>query len=293
MSIRPRLQRWARQTYRALRHPRHRRGGGLRAWLSRKVFIKELWRPDQQGVAGGMAAGLFVSVFPVIGQSVLAILLCIFARVNIPVAVLATWVGNPVTWVAMLPHQYRFGSAVLEWTLGWELPELVAEGQRLPRVATFAQFQAWLLGALVTGALLALAGYLLAYLLWPLLSKPVAAGVRKVRTVTQKIPLAKLRRSLRRKQRLEETVVADGGKRPVAPEPSPDAVARARIPAVTPPPRLLANAHISRQPPAGPAAEGEGGQEPPSSGSQEGTAERLRPPRREGGGPPADAPADD
>ncbi len=246
MSIRPRLQRWARQTYRALRHPRHRRGNGVRAWLSRKVFIKELWRPDQPGVAGGMAAGLFVSVFPVIGQSVLAILLCIFARVNIPVAVLATWVGNPVTWVAMLPYQYRFGSAVLEWTLGWELPALVAEGQRLPRVATFAQFQAWLLGALVTGALLALVGYLLAYVLWPVLSKPVAAGVRKVRNVTQKIPLGQLRGRWQQKRVKPEVTVATD-RRPKAPEPSPEALARARVPVVTPAPRLLANAQMAQR----------------------------------------------
>lgn len=198
MTIRPKIRRWARQTYRALRHPRHRKGSGLRPWLSRRVFAKELWQPDQKGLAGGVAAGVFVSVFPVIGQSVLAVLLCILARVNIPVSVLATWVGNPVTWFAMAPYQYRIGQGVLEFVLGWELPDLILEGQRFPRFVMFTQLQAWLLGTLVTGVVLALLGYAIAYLLWPVLRRPVMTGVEKVRNVTQRIPLPDLRRPFRK-----------------------------------------------------------------------------------------------
>jgi uncharacterized protein (DUF2062 family) len=111
---------------------RKKRGGGLAGWFHRHVptreqleknrFIRpfagrvlhsELWRFTRRSVPRGVALGLFVGVMIPLAHFVVAALLAVFVRANIPAALLATFVGFPVVYVFIVALAYKVG----EWML--------------------------------------------------------------------------------------------------------------------------------------------------------------------------------
>ena len=111
---------------------RKKRGGGLLGWFHRHVptreqleknrFIRpfagrvlhsELWRFTRRSVPRGVALGLFVGVMIPLAHFVVATLLAVFVRANIPAALLATFVGFPVIYVFIVALAYKVG----EWML--------------------------------------------------------------------------------------------------------------------------------------------------------------------------------
>ena len=87
---------------------------GLEAnrWLrpfARNVLRPELWRFTRRSVPRAIALGFFLGVLIPFAHSVMAALLAVVVRANVPVAVTATWISNPVTWLVMWPLAYRLG----------------------------------------------------------------------------------------------------------------------------------------------------------------------------------------
>jgi uncharacterized protein (DUF2062 family) len=60
-----------------------------------------------------MAVGAFFALIPAPGQTLAAALLAYFTRVNMPAAVAATWISNPLTMPFCLYAQYRIGCLIL------------------------------------------------------------------------------------------------------------------------------------------------------------------------------------
>ena len=110
-----------------------------------------------------MAIGLFVAVLPMPGHTPLALVLGLLLRANLPVALLAIWVANPLTYAPILYGDYMLGNYLLGVTPGnfsagssWaELRELMASAWR----------PLWF-GAIVGGLLLAVLGYGLTNAAW-------------------------------------------------------------------------------------------------------------------------------
>ena len=67
----------------------------------------------RRGVGGGLWLGLFVGFLPIPGQTILAVLGALVFRVNMPVAAIAVWVSNPITFVPIFYLAYRLGAALL------------------------------------------------------------------------------------------------------------------------------------------------------------------------------------
>lgn len=103
----------------------------LNKWLPKKetleknrylrwLFLNEkhagLWHINRRSVAKGVAIGLLVCFLPIPGQTVLAVLLALLFCANVPVAILATWVSNPFTFVPFNILIYQVGA----WVLGIE-----------------------------------------------------------------------------------------------------------------------------------------------------------------------------
>lgn len=84
-------------------------------------------RHDPHKVALGAAIGAFCAVTPLLGaQMVLAALLALAARVSIPAAVFATFVGNPLSWPMIWGSSYALGRHMLgleALALPLDLPE--------------------------------------------------------------------------------------------------------------------------------------------------------------------------
>jgi uncharacterized protein (DUF2062 family) len=123
--------------------------------LGRRVFDRQLWTLSRSSAAGGLAAGLFIALSPTLGiQVILAVVVAYFLRVNIPIAVMACFVTNPVTAPIIYPLQYQLGV----WVSGSPGPdELEGYSGLLRNFARYAR-PLWV-GSLLSGALFAVIGY--------------------------------------------------------------------------------------------------------------------------------------
>ena len=98
------------------------------AFLGTLLHDPQIFHLTRHSAAGGMAAGLFCAFFPVPGHMLFAAIAAVGFRVNLPIAVAAVWVANPVTIPPIFYLAYRLGAAALdhsvqrvnfEFTLDW------------------------------------------------------------------------------------------------------------------------------------------------------------------------------
>jgi len=71
-----------------------------------------LWHMNRRSVAGGIAVGLLSGLVPGPNQVLSATILSVLLRVNLPVAVLATFYTNPFTIVPLYIAAYQLGAWV-------------------------------------------------------------------------------------------------------------------------------------------------------------------------------------
>ena len=125
----------------------------------------EYWSLNRRNVTRAFALGLLLAFVPLPVHMVLAALLALLLRLNIPAAVAGTLIVNPLTAVPIYILCYRVGRMLLsappqpfhfEATLHWLSTGL------LPIWKPF------LLGCLVVGTLTAVAGYILLGGIWHL-----------------------------------------------------------------------------------------------------------------------------
>ncbi len=122
-----------------------------------------LWHINRRNTSRALAMGLFIGCIPLPGHTPLASVGAVYFRINLPVALAAVWVTNPVTIGPMFYFAYRLGA----WLL-------VIPSHRFPDHFSFnwlfAVFAAiWkplLLGFLIMGLTLAAIGYFSINLLW-------------------------------------------------------------------------------------------------------------------------------
>lgn len=80
-----------------------------------KIFDSNLWKVNKRSVVGGLALGLFVAFMPTIGiQMVLAAFGAICFKVNLPIALAACWVTNPLTALPIYLAEWRLGRYLLD-----------------------------------------------------------------------------------------------------------------------------------------------------------------------------------
>lgn len=87
---------------------RHRWLSPVQHWLHHP----NLWHLHRRSVAGGLAVGLFCGLVPGPLQMLSAVLLAVLFRVNLPVAVFATFYTNPFTIVPLYLLAYEIGIRV-------------------------------------------------------------------------------------------------------------------------------------------------------------------------------------
>lgn len=145
---------------RHLPQPQHVRDHPHLRHLGEWLHDPNLWHLNRRSVAGGAAVGLFCAFLPIPFEMVVAALLAILVRVNLPIAVILVWISNPLTWVPLYGGAYLVGA----WLLG--LPPVSLE--EINTVWLLKQAGPLWLGCLVVGGLAAAAGFGLARLIWSL-----------------------------------------------------------------------------------------------------------------------------
>jgi uncharacterized protein (DUF2062 family) len=78
------------------------------------LLSPDLWAPTRQRFAAGLAVGAFFSMIPVPFQMIASALISYITRVNIPIAVTATWISNPFSYPFIIYIQYRLGCFLLD-----------------------------------------------------------------------------------------------------------------------------------------------------------------------------------
>lgn len=85
-----------------------------RIW-GRKLFTKVIWKTDKRSISGGLALGLFIAFTPTIPfQMLLAVCGGLYFRVNLPIALAACWVTNPLTALPIYTAAWRLGKYIME-----------------------------------------------------------------------------------------------------------------------------------------------------------------------------------
>lgn len=172
--------RLVRRAFRALRHRRLRH----RPWwikISRPLFDRSLWVPCRDSVAAGLSIGLFFSMMLIPFQMIPASILAMRARANVPFAIAACWVTNPITAGPVLYIQFLLGHWMRE-KLGIPMPTFLTDVHfTVPRVGSL-NAASYILGMLTTGVMVALLAYPLVHLFSAIL--PQYLPVRKRRHKT-------------------------------------------------------------------------------------------------------------
>ena len=151
-----------RQALKSLRHP-HLRDRPWWQAVSRPIANRCLWIPCRDTVATGLAVGLFFSMMLMPFQMIPAALIAMRFRANVPFAMAACWITNPVTTPPVLYGQFALGQ--------WLRDKLLVP---MPGFLTKVQFDvpgvghlnaaSFILGMITSGVVLALCAYPLVHL---------------------------------------------------------------------------------------------------------------------------------
>jgi len=109
--------------------------------------------------------GLFVAFIPIPLQMVLAAMVAIALRVNVPAAVLGAWLTNPLTMAPLFLLSYRIGAFLLRQPVS--LTDFEMSFPWLTETIGYI-WPPLLLGSVVLGVLCAVFGNILIRVLWRL-----------------------------------------------------------------------------------------------------------------------------
>ena len=114
MRLMVRLKRWRRKQE---RNKHALRDTYVYRLLGERIFHHQVWVFDKSSVAGGLSLGLFVALTPTIPfQMLLCAIAAVPLRVNLPVALAACWVTNPLTAFPIYLSAFGLGRYLLEHT---------------------------------------------------------------------------------------------------------------------------------------------------------------------------------
>ena len=124
---------------------------------------KDIWHLHRRSAAGATFIGLFCAFLPVPSQMVIAAVLAVIFRCNLPIAVALVWITNPLTFPPMFYFAYRLGAWLLDMRLetdsvrmdvDWWISNLDNIGYPM------------LFGALVCGWVAGVTGFVVVRVLW-------------------------------------------------------------------------------------------------------------------------------
>ncbi|MDO8954253.1 MAG: DUF2062 domain-containing protein [Gammaproteobacteria bacterium] len=131
-------------------------------WLGRYLKHPYLWKFDKVAVARAAFIGLFVASLPIPFQMLLACIMAINFRANLPSTIGLTWISNPLTSTPLAYLAYKLGQGLLK-TANLDFTAL-SYHQILAQWHII--WPALLLGSLFMGLVAGTAAWMLVHLFW-------------------------------------------------------------------------------------------------------------------------------
>ena len=131
--------------------------------LGKFLHDPNLWHLNRNSVSLAFLVGVFCAFLPLPLQMLIAAILAIIVRSNLPISVGLVWITNPITIPPMFYFTYRVGVAVLD------LPVQEFEMELSVEWITQGVSQVWwplLLGSLICGVVFSIASYFAVRYLW-------------------------------------------------------------------------------------------------------------------------------
>jgi uncharacterized protein (DUF2062 family) len=133
--------------------------------LGESIYATNLWHFNRLSVARGFAIGLFCAMLPIPFQTIVAAVIAIGLRANLPLCVSLVFITNPLTMPVIFYAAYKLGALLLglhiqvvEFEMSWEWLS----------TGLIAIWEPLLLGSLICGIALAGIGYMTIDTLWRL-----------------------------------------------------------------------------------------------------------------------------
>lgn len=134
-------------------------------FLGDRLHDPNIWHLNRRSVAGALGMGVFVSFIPIPVQMIIAAVVAVWMRVNLPLAVAAVWITNPVTIPPVFFFTYKVGVWMLNsWPLNLVFELSPTDDWLLKNLGAFGG--PLLLGSLTVGAILGLLTYGAVRLAW-------------------------------------------------------------------------------------------------------------------------------
>ena len=127
------------------------------------IYASNLWHINRYSASMAFFVGFFVAFMPIPGQMVLAALLAILLRCNLPLSVSLVWITNPVTLPAIFFLAYKVGALLVD------VPVREIEFEMTFHWLTHSLAAIWkpfLLGCLICGTFFGCLGYFVISQLW-------------------------------------------------------------------------------------------------------------------------------
>lgn len=145
--------------------PTRERVRSIRAlqFLGDVVFEPNLWHMNRHSVSFALFIGLFSCFLPIPFQMIVCVLLCIWIRCNVPIALVCVWISNPVTIPPIFFATYKLGT----WILGQpdEVSRISLSWEWLSAQFTVV-WAPLVLGSLITGLVSGSVAFVAARLYW-------------------------------------------------------------------------------------------------------------------------------
>lgn len=118
----------------------------------------QIWQVTRHSVSKAVAVGLFSAYLPMPFEMLVAAVIAVTVRANLPISVLLIWISNPFTWLILYGPPYLLGAALLG------LPELPIEQLSVSWLTQ--NLSALWLGCILVGSAMSAAGYFTVQILW-------------------------------------------------------------------------------------------------------------------------------
>lgn len=116
--------------------------------FANRILRSELWRFTRRSVPRGVALGMLVGIIMPFAQILIAALLCLSVRANVPVAALTTFITNPITTPLIWVLSYNVGA----WMLRVDAMTVVAPVNTAIERSEVGDMLQWLTGATLVTA---------------------------------------------------------------------------------------------------------------------------------------------